>query len=254
MPPFLFKERWLTSMTVHQKTLQEIGQALLSKRLERGFTLQDVASSINVRIFFLECMEEGNFNKLPGGIYTAGLTKLYMEWLGFDDQQCQQWLDQIQYQPLENEKKIPALEKPLSTLSLPVWISVCAIVVLGLLLVLWRGGAKEMIQPMLVGEDASDSIEETPSDKPLTTPSLALYARGTTWIKITDNDNRIVHTQLVKKDTTVDLTPHVGKNLTVGDGRQVVVYHEGAEVGPLAEASADDTPVLVENTPIQVEH
>lgn len=246
----------MAAMLAHQQTLQDIGHTLLAKRLERGLTLEDVASSINVRMFFLSCMEEGHFEKLPGGIYTVGLARLYMVWLGFEERQCQEWINCLQHHPIEDEKKLLSAEKPISKISLPVWASLGAIVLLVFLLWVSRGEKKEAEPAAFIAEQTSTSsevAEESESNQANIVAILALYARGTTWIKITDADNHILHTQLVKKGTTVDLTPFMGKNLTVGDGRQVVIYHEGTEVGPLSEPSADDTPVLVENTPIRVE-
>ena len=221
---------------------------LMAKRLERGLTIEDVASATNLRTFFLTCMEEGRFDQLPGGIYTDGLARLYMSWLGFDEQQCQEWLTQIQLKPKEDEKKLFITEKPITKISLPVWISLCVVTLIVILLTTSsKDSTPKSTTDFTPGEKIADGSFV---DKAAT---LSLFARGTTWIKITDEEHRVVHTQLAKKGENVDLTPYMGKKLTVGDGRQLVIYHNGEEIGALAEPSTDSTPVLVEDTPIQIE-
>lgn len=232
-------------------THQEIGQALLARRLEGGFTLADVASATNLRTFFLMCMEEGKFNELPGGIYTRGLSKLYIMWLGFDDEQCEVWLNQIE-RPRILEKKSPA--EPISVIrTFPVlWgVSCVAVIVVAWLYVSRSQPSKE--NTAFVVESSATESHEKGNETAHGEKSLALLAHGDTWIKITDSDSRIVYAQLIKKDATIDLSPYVGKKLAVGDGRQVVLYQKGVEVGRLSDPSEENNPVLVENIHIQAD-
>lgn len=244
----------MVAALAHQQALHEIGQALASKRQEMGLSLEDVALSTNIRTFFLTCMEEGSFEKLPGGIYTTGLARLYIMWLGFDESQCQLWLQSLTNRHV-SEDPVKAYDKPLRKAFPPMWIGVGAFVLLSVFsLWMWKAEKKTDDSVALMNPAAErDEGNSHSEDASNTTASLALYARGTTWIKITDDDNTIVHTQLLKKGATVDLTPYIGQNLTVGDGRKVVLYKAGVESEPLSDISSGDSSVLVENRPIRVD-
>lgn len=49
-----------------------------------GYTVEYVASRLNIRKHYLLALEEGDFDALPGKIYVDGYTKIYYEFLGVD--------------------------------------------------------------------------------------------------------------------------------------------------------------------------
>lgn len=62
----------------------KIGEYLKQVREERGYTLQDVSDSINVRKGQLRAIEEGQIDELPGKIYGIGFVKGYAAFLELD--------------------------------------------------------------------------------------------------------------------------------------------------------------------------
>ena len=66
-----------------QHTLN-IGAQLRQVRLQRGYTIQDVCLSTNLRANQIRAIETGNYTDLPGVIYAVGFVKVYADILGLD--------------------------------------------------------------------------------------------------------------------------------------------------------------------------
>jgi cytoskeletal protein RodZ len=60
--------------------------ATLLKETREGHerSLRDVATALNIRYVYLQAIEDGEFNKLPGNTYAIGFLRSYGEFLGLD--------------------------------------------------------------------------------------------------------------------------------------------------------------------------
>lgn len=65
-----------------------LGQGLLERRKQLGLELSEVAHQINVSARYLEAIEEGRYDKLPGEVYAKNFIKSYVNYLGCDYQAC----------------------------------------------------------------------------------------------------------------------------------------------------------------------
>ena len=63
-----------------------IGSELRDARLDRGTELADVATALRIRRPYLEAIETGEFNQLPGRVYAVGFLRAYSEYLGLDSE------------------------------------------------------------------------------------------------------------------------------------------------------------------------
>ena len=61
-----------------------VGEILLAAREQKGLSLEDISSAINVRVVQLRAIEEGNFDELPGMTYALGFVKSYAAHLKLD--------------------------------------------------------------------------------------------------------------------------------------------------------------------------
>ncbi|HEY8426301.1 MAG TPA: RodZ domain-containing protein [Limnochordales bacterium] len=61
-----------------------LGAMLRQAREARGLSLQAVSERTRVRLPFLEALEEGRYEALPGPVYTRGFLKLYAQAVGLD--------------------------------------------------------------------------------------------------------------------------------------------------------------------------
>jgi cytoskeletal protein RodZ len=55
-------------------------------RVRQGISLEAVAASTKVSIYWLRAIEEAQFRKLPGGIYNASFIRQYASATGYDEE------------------------------------------------------------------------------------------------------------------------------------------------------------------------
>ena len=56
-----------------------------AKRKERGISLQQIADATKISIRSLQAIEEGEFKKLPGGIYNTSYIRQYARSIDVDE-------------------------------------------------------------------------------------------------------------------------------------------------------------------------
>ena len=66
---------------------QSVGAGLREVRERLGWRLDDLASSLRIRLEFLEAIEAGNLQALPGAAYRAGFVRTYARALGLDPEE-----------------------------------------------------------------------------------------------------------------------------------------------------------------------
>ena len=63
---------------------------LKEAREKAGYSIEEVAEKLSIRKQYIICLEEGDFEGLPGKIYVKGYTKMYHELLGLEPPQKEQ--------------------------------------------------------------------------------------------------------------------------------------------------------------------
>jgi cytoskeletal protein RodZ len=61
-----------------------LGDALRQKREQMGVTMQQAAEDTRIREKFLQAIESGDYQSLPGAVYTKGFLRNYAGYLNFD--------------------------------------------------------------------------------------------------------------------------------------------------------------------------
>ena len=63
-----------------------VSDMLRAKRMSLGYELSEIAVALRIRLPYLEAIEQGRFNDLPGATYAHGFLRTYAEHLGLDPQ------------------------------------------------------------------------------------------------------------------------------------------------------------------------
>jgi cytoskeletal protein RodZ len=83
--------------------LQTVGEYLRAERLKKSLSIKDVESAISIRALYLNAIEEGNYDVVPGEVYLKGFIRNYATFLGLDSQEVMELYRQNKQQPKENE-------------------------------------------------------------------------------------------------------------------------------------------------------
>ncbi|WP_251421485.1 helix-turn-helix domain-containing protein [Veillonella agrestimuris] len=64
--------------------MAELGEELRRERVRRNLTFKDIEQVLHIKTKYLEAIEDGNFNHIPGNVYAKGFIRNYGNYLGLD--------------------------------------------------------------------------------------------------------------------------------------------------------------------------
>lgn len=67
--------------------MSELGKLLKEKRLEQGISMEKLQEETKIRKRYIEAIEQGDYNILPGQFYARAFIKSYAEYIGLDPEQ-----------------------------------------------------------------------------------------------------------------------------------------------------------------------
>ncbi len=91
---------------------------LLTVRNKRGLSLHDIAQTTRIGVNYLQAIEDGDFDKLPGGIYNTSYIRQYAQAIEFDEDE----LLEFYYRAIGVEKK-PDEPPPTKKSSALLWFA-----------------------------------------------------------------------------------------------------------------------------------
>jgi len=93
--------------------MQTVGELLRSEREKKGLSVKDIEAAISIRVLYIDAIEEGNYDIVPGEVYLKGFIRNYANYLGLDGQKVIETYRQAQM-PIVTETSIdtPTVEEP----------------------------------------------------------------------------------------------------------------------------------------------
>jgi cytoskeletal protein RodZ len=88
--------------------------SLASVRQRKGMTLEDIAQSTMISSYYLQAIEEEDFDKLPGGVYNTSYIRQYARAIGYSERelldQYNTRTEQATTEEAKPKKELPVLE------------------------------------------------------------------------------------------------------------------------------------------------
>jgi cytoskeletal protein RodZ len=69
------------------KNQQNIGELIKKQRIDMGYDINKIAIDLNIKLYFLNSIESGNFAALPGSTYAIGFIKSYANYIGLNGEE-----------------------------------------------------------------------------------------------------------------------------------------------------------------------
>jgi cytoskeletal protein RodZ len=205
----------------------KLGRQLRQAREEQKIDLQSVCDSLKIRRFFLECIENGRFDQLPGTVYTVGFIKSYAQYLGLDVTQELEYITSLSCQTPEkvqdrsyllrqNTRSVSAGVIMTSIALLVVFIAVFAYIKTTYFALPTSSFVETLPTPHKKEQDGDGIVKKmSPSEAKNV---LKLSASRQTWIKITDEGGKLVVARLLRPGESYELETKQGYHLTTADG------------------------------------
>lgn len=64
--------------------MENVSNMLKEARLAKGLSLEDAEAATSIRKLYLEAVEQGEFDKIPGDVFTKGIIRTYGNFLGLN--------------------------------------------------------------------------------------------------------------------------------------------------------------------------
>lgn len=152
------------------KTMQQLGNVLTTAREKMGLSIEDVAQITKIRSKYIQALETGNMDAIPGKVYALGFLKSYCEVLNLDYKELQEYF-QANYPEKDEFAKSLAAAVPekkniqlnnLNNKRVVLFALLGACVLLGGIYFLVRNMGKEENQPPVI----PPVIEQDPATTP----------------------------------------------------------------------------------------
>ncbi|MCW5751469.1 MAG: DUF4115 domain-containing protein [Alphaproteobacteria bacterium] len=158
-----------------------IGMMLRQERERLGYDLPSVAAQLRIRYPYLEAIERGAFNELPGRIYVTGFLKTYADFLGLDQKAVlDAFAGEERAEPVQQRLVFPTPTP--ETHSPRGWLIVISLLVAGLIYGGWYyyqnrdRQAVDLVQPVPERMEQSAPPIADPAARASQEPAVALPA------------------------------------------------------------------------------
>lgn len=236
----------------------QIGAFIANAREKKNLTIENISEKIKIRRFFLEAIEEGRFDRLPGGIYTIGFIKAYTRYLDLDADEIILALSKTEGFLIEvPEVKNYHLES--YTAFTNRWTILASVFIVffgfGYLAYQARSLSFDPLKQFLQKNDIISKHLEPLSPAELSLNSefviknYDLKVCRATWIKITTKEGHLVTAKMLKPGDIFSLQPYAAHFLSAGDMHALIF--NGVTPPPNLEISSE-IPVLLENFEIHL--
>lgn len=252
--------------------MSSFGESLRRERELRGIDLREVAEATKISVRFLQALENGRIDILPGGIFPRAFVRQYAAYLGLD---AERTVAEFMYAHAGGEP-VPAAP-PVAPVQrarpLPVGVTLAALLVLVLALLAWRQLRPAPAQPRVEAPPVTSAAPPSfPSDRvfppPTATPPAALApteglvldltANKECWVAVQADGVRVIDRVLAQGETQ-RLNAHREIVLSVGNaggiafrlnGRAGVALGKDGEVRRNIVITHQSLPSLVEGGPV----
>ncbi|OEG00469.1 hypothetical protein BHF71_00760 [Vulcanibacillus modesticaldus] len=82
--------------------MEDIGQTLKELRIKKGLSIEDIQEMTKIRSRYIQAIEDGNLDKLPGQFYAKAFIKSYAEVLELDPAILKEYQESLPKPDLEN--------------------------------------------------------------------------------------------------------------------------------------------------------
>ena len=177
--------------------IQQIAKTLTDRRAARSLTLEKVTQSIKIRLPYLQAIEKGEWDQLPGEVYVRGFIRRYAQYLGIDGDKLIAPYVKISESPVENSfQSSPSRSGELSRMNW-LWVVLGGILLIGFIkLVMHDRTAPVATDTVVKTGKSSKSEPETKTEIPkdvepkanLEKHSLELYSPYPLWLRVSASE------------------------------------------------------------------
>ncbi len=160
------------------ESYNEIGKLLRQARQERRLDLEEIAQVLHIRVRYLDALESGKLNELPGLSYTKGYLQVYATYVGLDKDEILRRFEEVETALEKHGFYLPQVfRKEKTPNSSVIWGGLAAAV---LVYIIWLGVSHSSRLSMSIIEPFPKPDAATVADVACLNPHAVLYPACTT--------------------------------------------------------------------------
>ena len=222
-----------------------VGEVLHRARLQYRLTLEQAEAGTRIKAIYLDALEKGDYDRLPGKVYVVGFVKSYSDYLGLDADEMVKLLKKqaniatpkpAQIFPVATEdQKVPSKKIVLISTGILVFI-----------LILWNishptGSSdsipavpKELAQQMTVPENPPEAAEAAVTATEEKSHPVVMKATQDVWLEIRDAKGAPVFSRVLKAGEEYWVpADQQGLVMTTGNSGGLQMIIEGTAMKPM---------------------
>lgn len=241
--------------------MKALGEFLRKARETKGLSLQEVQEVTKIRLFFLESIENGDFDVLPGKAYIKGFLRNYAAAVGIPEQEVIDRFNQLNEEqtrteatPAEQievvasakvkvvnskEPKAPKVQRPTTSNQQKNLILPAVIIVFGIIAGVYISGLiirpdHKDVKPVTTTVAHPKPVIKPKSVDKVAKPSsqfadvVRLEATEDVWIRLTESDTgRMIEEVRLKKGDTRQWKLHKAMTLLNGNAGGLLISDKG---------------------------
>ena len=227
----------------------QLGEFLKKKREERKVDLHKVGEATFISPVYLEALEKGEWDKLPGRTYASGYLKIYSRFLGLDPQEIVTLFNQAYGESREKEQVVLLPEKAsgrqkksLLRILLVTFAVLLALFIVVLVFyrlpILPKLTQEETTGLTAEGGPAEEEVVPTPEATPEFSIVLVLQPESLSWGEVRSGGNLVFSGILVPGKSYV-FKSNSPLEISGKDGDRVKVSFNGNDLGYLSSENGD---------------
>lgn len=206
-----------------------VGERLREEREKKGFTLGDIAARTHIRVEYLRCIENGNFQKIPSDIYVRGYLKAYAELLGIRADTILSRYDADKTGKDEEQSEIPKASEERFISKKYIFIGSMAF--LSLAVIIFFSALNIIKSGTLSNKHTANEGSAGGLRGPV---NLKIIANDTTWIMmVIDNDK--IEEYILKKGDVLVREGDRGFYIKIGNASGVSIFFNNENIGNLGK-------------------
>jgi cytoskeleton protein RodZ len=224
-----------------------VGDELRMRREEAGDTIQDVSEAVRIQRRYLEALEDGRLEDLPGTVYALGFLRTYAEHYGFNgDEFVTRFKEETEGQRREQDYSLP---EPIEEARVPTAAIVIVAIVLAVgAYIAWYSLRPQEAEisgavPEVPTHLATVAEETAPAPQPIVTAPVEPKAEPSAEIAVSPGEPAVAEAPAIVTETEVPPAPE-SPPVTVETAEIPVAPVEPAT--PIAEAPPAEAPPAVE--------
>jgi transcriptional regulator with XRE-family HTH domain len=213
------------------------GRKLSEARLQRGWTLEEVADRIRVRKEFLEALEEMNVKLLPGRAYAMAFLRSYARELGIEEKAIvEQFQDECALS--RDEALTPVRNGPSKRRQRPPWAAAVALVLITAAFVGWRALDAQPGSEAVIANSATSGAAESAATSMETAQRrvVEIRALADAWLETRGPDGTVFLSRTLRAGDVYRPDPSPGWTVHARDGGAFELYVNGLSAGLLGAA------------------